>query len=181
MLKSASRDKCNFVQLRYRCWSNILTDSMLRVSRSIRSDTLSTAFYQHCQWSQNASTPAGALHFIFLNSALFGRDKFPVFSGRGKQYYQVLTNYTLSEKMLFLHSFRRRHLWKLSHAATPRGKSTHYFWASPPSGMISERQFRVRFIHITGASFMVHRTKYSNLMCSRCVYCNYMSVVRAFK
>ena len=28
---------------------------------------------------------------------------------------------------------------------------------------------------------MVHRTKYSNLMCSRCVYCNYMSVVRAFK
>ena len=50
-----------------------------------------------------------------------------------------------------------------------------------PSGMISERQFRVRFIHITGASFMVHRTKYSNLMCSRCVYCNYMSVVRAFK
>ena len=58
---------------------------------------------------------------------------------------------------------------------------THYFWASPPSGMISERQFRVHFIHITWASFMVHRTKYSNLMCSRCVYCNYMSVVRAFK
>ena len=55
------------------------------------------------------------------------------------------------------------------------------FLASPPSGMISERQFRVRFIHITGASFMVHCTKYSNLMCSRCVYCNYMSVVRAFK
>ena len=50
MLKSASRDKCNFVKLRYRCWSNILTDSMLRVSRYIRSDTLSTAFYQHCQW-----------------------------------------------------------------------------------------------------------------------------------
>ena len=28
---------------------------------------------------------------------------------------------------------------------------------------------------------MVHRTKYSHLMCSRCVYYNYMSVVRAFK
>ena len=43
--------------------------------------------------------------------------------------------------------------------------------------MIPERQFRVRFIHITWASFMVHRTKYITLMCSRCVYYNYTWVV----
>ena len=83
---------------------------MLRVSRSIGSDALPAAFYQHCQRSQNASTPAGALHFILKNSSLFGREKCPVFSGRGKQYYQVLINYAVSEKMLFLHSFRRRNL-----------------------------------------------------------------------
>ena len=79
MLKSASRDKCNFVKLRYRCWSNILTDSMLRVSRYIRSDTLSTAFYQHCQWSQNASTPAGALHFIVKFRAVRARQVSGIF------------------------------------------------------------------------------------------------------
>ena len=84
----------------------------------------------------------------------------------------------MSEKKLFLHSFAGGIFENYS---TARGKSTHYFLASPPSGMISERQFRIRFIPITGASFMVHRTKYSNLTCSRCVYCNYMSVVRAFK
>ena len=30
---------------------------------------------------------------------------------------KMLPDYTLSEKMLFLHSFRRRHLWKLSHGS----------------------------------------------------------------
>ena len=36
--------------------------------------------------------------FYFVKFRAVRARKFPVLSGRGKQYYQVLTNYTLSEK-----------------------------------------------------------------------------------
>ena len=110
----------------------------------------------------NASRRA-AFYFVKFR----GREKFPVISGHGKQYYQVLTNYTLSEKNVFLHSFHRRHLWNLAHASWKVNAlflSESAEWndlrTPVPSSFYT---YYLSIIH--GASYYIHYF----IMCSQCV------------
>ncbi len=177
----ASHDTCNFVKLHYR-WSKILTDSMLRVSRSIGSDVdslLSTlSMKSKCM---NASRRT-AFDFVKFRAVRARQVSGIFWSWKTKlsRFNEQYRHSTLSEKNV-IPSF-----------VSPAASLKTIPCLVESQRTIFERVRRVEwspnassefvlYILLEHRSFMVHRTKYSNLMCSRCVYCNYMSVVRAFK
>ena len=113
-------------------------------------DAKPTSFYEHFQQSQNATTPARCIWKILRCSS------FRKITGHGKLCH-VLTNYTLSEKIWFLHSFRRRHLWKKTRLVEGQRDST--IWASdmiskPSSNFVSYLLFQHHCI-IYGALYRV--------------------------